>query len=132
MSDIIMDHCNGSVSWDHYVHVQPTVSMRAEEKDGTEEENMELTLIWFMIDDHLFPVAFRGEEKDRTEMQERGKKKEGKKALGRCPVCPTIMIVCSPAKHNGSVVGFGRVRANQWRQVKACYVNCHMTSNNYV
>ena len=127
-----MDHCNGSVSWDHYVHVQPTVSMRAEEKDGTEEENMELTLIWFMIDDHLFPLAFRGEEKDRTEMQERGKKKEGKKALGRYPVCPTIMIVCSPAKHNGSVVGFGRVRANQWRQVKACYVNCYMTSNNHV
>ena len=50
--------------------------MRAEEKDGTEEENMELTLIWFMIDDHLFPVAFRGEEKDRTEMQERGKEEK--------------------------------------------------------
>ena len=76
MSDIIMDHCNGSVSWDHYVHVQPTVSMRAEEKDGTEEENMELTLIWFMIDDHLFPLDFRGEEKDRTEMQERGKEEK--------------------------------------------------------
>ena len=43
MSDPIMDHCNGPVSWDHYIHVhrihewQRLRGLGGEEKDGTEE-----------------------------------------------------------------------------------------------
>ena len=46
-----MDHCNGPVSWGHYVYVHRIHEWErlpglGGEKDGTEEENMELTLVW--------------------------------------------------------------------------------------
>ena len=50
MSDPMMGHCNGPVSWDHYVHVhhihewERLRGLGGEEKDGTEE-------------DHFFAVA---------------------------------------------------------------------------
>ena len=44
MSDLIMEHCNVPVSWDHYVHVHRIHEwemrlrgLRGGEKDGTEE-----------------------------------------------------------------------------------------------
>ena len=55
MSDPMMDHCNGPVSWDHYVHVhhihewERLRGIGGEEKDGTEEGNTELTLVWFEL-----------------------------------------------------------------------------------
>ena len=36
-------------------------------------------LVWFMINDHIFDVANRGDEKDHTEMKEIGKENEEKK-----------------------------------------------------
>ena len=79
-----MDHCNGPVSWDHYVHVhhihewERLRGLGGEEKDGTEE-------------DHFFAVAWGGGEKDRTEMQERGKKGKEEENKGRYPVGPTMI-----------------------------------------
>ena len=32
-------------------------------------------MVWFMINDHIFDVANRGDEKDHTEMKEMGKVK---------------------------------------------------------
>ena len=44
-----MDHCNGPVSWGHYVYVHRIHEWERlpglGEKDDT-EENMELTLVW--------------------------------------------------------------------------------------
>ena len=81
-----MDHCNGPVSWDHYVHVhhihewERLRGLGGEEKDGTEE-------------DHFLPWlrGGRGGEKDHTEMQERGKKGKEEENKGRYPVGPTMI-----------------------------------------
>ena len=35
-------------------------------------------MVWFMINDHKFDVANRGDEKDHTEMKEIGKENEEK------------------------------------------------------
>ena len=78
-----MDHCNGPVSWDHYVHVhhihewERLRGLGGEEKDGTEEDH--------------FCRGLGGGEKDRTELQERGKKGKEEENKGRYPVGPTMI-----------------------------------------